>query len=640
MIELARVGGRAGARATTSGCSSSRARSSARTTNPLPAVFAAAPVVDEAALVICLEPTDNTLQLGCLGNINARVVFEGKAAHSARPWLGVNAIALALEGLRPVLELEPLDVDVDGLIFREVLSVTQIDDGGNARQRHPGAGRGTLNFRYAPDTHARPRPRQRAARARRPRRRDPPATRPRRPSRSARRSSSGSATSAGSRSSRSRRGRTSPTSPRAGSTRSTSGPARRATRTRRRRAGRDRASSRGPTTRCSGSCSVASERAALAAPRRSSRSTRSPASTTGAPTRGGRGIDVIDFGVGDPREVDAGVHPRGARRPGSRRSPRTRGRPGSPSYRAAIAAWIARRFGVAVDPDGRDRADARLEGGDLLVRARSRSAERRLVAVPEPAYPVYERGALFAGAEVVTLPLREERRLASRSRRVRRAGTSSALFWTCYPNNPTGATAPLAFYEELAARAREHGFLLCSDEAYSELWFDEPPVSALQLERRENVVVFNTLSKRSSMTGYRCGLRLRGRRTSRTRCARSGRRRARRRRSSSSGRRSPRGRDEAHVEAVRGLYRRKRETLLPVLERQGAAARPAATRRSSSGWRSTAPPSRSPGGCSSTGSSSRRARSSAPPARGMSGWRSSRRSHDCERAAAILEEVL
>ena len=76
--------------------------------------------------MICLEPTDNTLQLGCLGNLNARVVFEGRSAHSARPWLGVNAIGLALEGLRPVLDAEPRDVEIDGLVFREVLSVTQI----------------------------------------------------------------------------------------------------------------------------------------------------------------------------------------------------------------------------------------------------------------------------------------------------------------------------------------------------------------------------------------------------------------------------------------------------------------------------------------------------------------------------------
>jgi len=119
--------------------------------NPLPAVFDATPVIDASALVICLEPTDNTLQLGCLGNITARVVFEGRSAHSARPWLGVNAIALALEGLQPVLELRPLDVDVDGLVFREVVSVTQIDDCGNASNVIPGRVEATLNFRYAPN---------------------------------------------------------------------------------------------------------------------------------------------------------------------------------------------------------------------------------------------------------------------------------------------------------------------------------------------------------------------------------------------------------------------------------------------------------------------------------------------------------
>jgi succinyl-diaminopimelate desuccinylase len=118
--------------------------------NPLPGVFAAAPMIDESALVICLEPTDNTLQLGCLGNINARVVFEGRSAHSARPWLGVNAIALALEGLRGVLELPPNDVEIDGLVFREVVSVTQIDDCGNASNVIPGRVECTLNYRFAP----------------------------------------------------------------------------------------------------------------------------------------------------------------------------------------------------------------------------------------------------------------------------------------------------------------------------------------------------------------------------------------------------------------------------------------------------------------------------------------------------------
>jgi succinyl-diaminopimelate desuccinylase len=118
--------------------------------NPLPSVFAAAPVIDESQLVICLEPTDNTLQLGCLGNLNARVVFHGKAAHSARPWLGVNAVKVAADGLREILELEPRDVEIGGLWFREVLSVTQIH-GGVATNVIPARVEATLNFRYAPD---------------------------------------------------------------------------------------------------------------------------------------------------------------------------------------------------------------------------------------------------------------------------------------------------------------------------------------------------------------------------------------------------------------------------------------------------------------------------------------------------------
>jgi succinyl-diaminopimelate desuccinylase len=118
--------------------------------NPLPDVFERAPMIDEARLVVCLEPTDNTLQLGCLGNLNARVVFTGKSAHSARPWLGVNAIRLALDGLRQALEAEPHDVVIDGLVFREVVSVTELH-AGIASNVIPARAEAILNFRYAPD---------------------------------------------------------------------------------------------------------------------------------------------------------------------------------------------------------------------------------------------------------------------------------------------------------------------------------------------------------------------------------------------------------------------------------------------------------------------------------------------------------
>ena len=118
--------------------------------NPLPAVFERTGLVDEAQLVICLEPTDNTLQLGCLGNLSARVVFHGKSAHSARPWLGTNAIAVALDGLQPVLRNKPRDVEIDGLVFREVMSVTQLH-AGIATNVIPARAEATVNFRYAPD---------------------------------------------------------------------------------------------------------------------------------------------------------------------------------------------------------------------------------------------------------------------------------------------------------------------------------------------------------------------------------------------------------------------------------------------------------------------------------------------------------
>ena len=74
----------------------------------------------------------------------------GRSAHSARPWLGVNAIGVALEGLRPVLTAEPRDVEIDGLVFREVMSVTQFQ-AGIATNVIPARAEATINFRYAPD---------------------------------------------------------------------------------------------------------------------------------------------------------------------------------------------------------------------------------------------------------------------------------------------------------------------------------------------------------------------------------------------------------------------------------------------------------------------------------------------------------
>jgi succinyldiaminopimelate transaminase len=278
-----------------------------------------------------------------------------------------------------------------------------------------------------------------------------------------------------------------------------------------------------------------------------------------------RGIELIDFGMGDPREVtpafireallasvdEVSSYPRAA---------------GLPELRAAVAGWVERRFGVVVDP-ATEIVPTLGSKEAIFSFAQIALGEKKLVAIPEPAYPVYERGALFAGGSVVTVPL-SERGGWLPDLDAFDAWDEIALFWTCYPNNPTGAIAPLSFYEELAARAREHGFLLCSDEAYSELWFDEPPVSALEVSNRENVVVFNTLSKRSSMTGYRAGFvcappeicdALRAFRPTVGTAPQEFVQRAA----------AVAWSDDAHVEAVRALYARKRAVLLPALEERG-----------------------------------------------------------------------
>jgi succinyl-diaminopimelate desuccinylase len=116
----------------------------------LPRVFAEAPLVLESDLVVMLEPTDNAIHAGCLGNLNATVVFHGESAHSARPWQGVNAIDLAVQRLASVVGSPPVEVEVGGLTFVEVLSATRIT-GGIADNVVPDRVEVRLNFRYAPN---------------------------------------------------------------------------------------------------------------------------------------------------------------------------------------------------------------------------------------------------------------------------------------------------------------------------------------------------------------------------------------------------------------------------------------------------------------------------------------------------------
>jgi succinyldiaminopimelate transaminase len=220
-----------------------------------------------------------------------------------------------------------------------------------------------------------------------------------------------------------------------------------------------------------------------------------------------RGLEVIDFGTGDPREAtDPRI--RQALVDGLRERMGYPLAQGLPELRTAIAAWAERRFGAQLDPDTEivptlGSKEAIFTFAHVVV---DLERGKDTVAFTEPGYPVYERGALFAHARPLPLPLQEQNGFlpdldAVDAETWRRLG----VLWVNYPNNPTAATAPLPFYERLAGLAREHGFVLASDEAYTELWFDSPPASALQLGDLTNVAVFNTLSKRSSMTGYRSG---------------------------------------------------------------------------------------------------------------------------------------
>lgn len=118
--------------------------------NPLPPLLDGSDLLRDADLVVLLEPTDGQLQAGCLGNVTARLAFHGTSGHSARPWLAENAIEHAIEGLTPVVAHERREVQVGGLPFHEVLSVTRLE-AGIADNVIPDLAVATLNFRYAPD---------------------------------------------------------------------------------------------------------------------------------------------------------------------------------------------------------------------------------------------------------------------------------------------------------------------------------------------------------------------------------------------------------------------------------------------------------------------------------------------------------
>jgi acetylornithine aminotransferase len=276
-----------------------------------------------------------------------------------------------------------------------------------------------------------------------------------------------------------------------------------------------------------------------------------------------QGAEYVDFGMGEPRE-ETPLFIREALASALEPLSTYPLAEGLPELREAIAGWAARRFDARLDPGtqvvptlGSKEAIfhmAQVVGGDV-------------VAVTTPGYPVPERGALFAGRAVVELPLRADAGFLPDLDAV--DWSAVGLLWLCYPNNPTAATAPLEFYERAAELARRHDFVLASDEAYSELYFgDEPPVSALQVGDLRNVAVLNTLSKRSSMPGYRSGFvagdpeLVAALKRYRPNVGVAPQEFVQRASVAAWG-------DDAHVEQVRAGYRAKRDVVLPALEAAG-----------------------------------------------------------------------
>ncbi|MCY4529614.1 MAG: LL-diaminopimelate aminotransferase [Chloroflexi bacterium] len=222
-----------------------------------------------------------------------------------------------------------------------------------------------------------------------------------------------------------------------------------------------------------------------------------------------QGIEVISFGIGDPDipTPDYVIDALGKASHDSlnHRYPESEG---LPEFREGVADWYQRRFGVKLDPEKEvisligakegigHAAFCFLDAGDIAL-------------VPDPGYPVYAMGTLFAGGESHVLALTEENHwlpdLDSISDDVAR---TAKLLWLNYPNNPTGAVADLGYYEKAIEFAKRNEIAILHDACYTEVAYDgyRPP-SFLEAEGAMDVgIEFHSLSKSYNMTGWRIGM--------------------------------------------------------------------------------------------------------------------------------------
>ncbi len=220
------------------------------------------------------------------------------------------------------------------------------------------------------------------------------------------------------------------------------------------------------------------------------------------------GVEVIDFGIGDPDQPTPKfilkAMTEAIKNPDNHHYPLDRG---SASFRQAAASWIQKRFGLAFNPDT-----------ELLPLIGSKEGIAHLplafinpgdvVLIPDPCYPPYKSGTLFAGGEAYLMPLKESNGFLPDLEAIPAAILKRAkIIFVNYPNNPTGAVAPRSFYEKLVRFATQHNILIASDLAYSEVYFGtQKPLSIFEIPGARKVAIeFHSLSKTVNMTGWRLG---------------------------------------------------------------------------------------------------------------------------------------
>jgi len=221
-----------------------------------------------------------------------------------------------------------------------------------------------------------------------------------------------------------------------------------------------------------------------------------------------KNIKIYDFGTGDPREpIDSKIV--NALKNAINEYTSYPSVAGKRELREAIAKWFKNRFNVKLNPDreiipSNGSKEAIFHFPLVFI---DPEKDKKKVIFGSPAYPVYERGTLFANGIPVPIKLKEEDKFLLRLDKLPKSLLEETkIVWINYPHNPTGANAPRSYLEDVYNICKEYDIILCSDECYTEIYFEEnkKPISMLEIGK-DNVVAFHSLSKRSGLTGYRTG---------------------------------------------------------------------------------------------------------------------------------------